>query len=381
MRPALVLCVACCVGVGLWVPVARAQTYPGTNKYYSGAGINGATTCQVTLCSSLTPCKTFEYRLGCGGNSSGACTTCTSPTLTNQYYSSSGGLANNCGVTAHKSCPRGSKTINRNISYEGDCVSCGPLALGFFYDTPTSPADEDCSFSARTKCQSHQYDANYLNANLDANCQNSDAPLPGMYVNNTGNPGTSNYFPKTTCPAGQKIKALDWSNPNIAGECESAGTSPNGYYYVANTPGVATYSAATLLCNMSSRYDSCKDGEYVSGCTNLAMGTCTPCSNGAAGYIYSGKGQWNNNCPVKGCTLPGCAADEYAAGCGVAGSTGLRCEKCTGAIVNQSFYFATGAYTPTSCTIQSCVACPAGKFKLGCGNTSPGTCEGCTNVN
>jgi hypothetical protein len=111
------------------------------------------------------------------------------------------------------------------------------------------------------------------------------------------------------------------------------------------------------------------------------MGTCTACTNGAANQIYSGKGGWNNNCPVAGCTLPGCAADEYAAGCGVAGSTTLTCAKCIGAVANVSFYFQTGAYTNTSCTINSCTPCSAGYYKLGCGGTSAGQCYGCTNTN
>ena len=378
MRAALVLCVACWLGV--WAPLARAQTYPGAGKYYSSAGVNGATTCTVAACSSLPACQSYEYRLGCGGNSTGACTTCTLPARSNQYYSSSGGLANNCGVTAHRSCPAGSKTVNTNISYAGDCVSCGTPPAGFYFDANTSPADADCSVLPKISCTANQIVVNYSDFTSYSSCQNSAAPNPGFYINNTASPGTAAYFPKTTCPAGQKITAADWSNTLIAGTCESAGTSPSGYYYIANTPGVATQTANTALCNTSSVYASCTSGQYVAGCTNLAMGTCTNCNNGAANQIYSGKGGWNNNCPVVGCTLPGCAADEYAAGCGVAGSTGLTCAKCTGATVDVSFYFATGGYTPDSCTIQLCAPCSAGQYKLGCGGTNPGACVGCTNT-
>ena len=378
MRAALVLCVACWLGV--WAPVVRAQTYPGAGKYYSSAGVNGATTCTVAACSSLPACLSYEYRNGCGGNETGACTSCTNTKTVNQYYSSSGLLTNNCGLTSKTQCTAGFKNTNANDISAGTCSSCGALTAGRYYTVPTSPTDVSCPSAARVTCTQDQYDANYNNPLLPASCTNSAAPTAGQYVNNTANPGTTTYFPKTTCPAGQKITAADWSNPLIAGTCESAGTSPTGYYYIANTLGVATQTANTALCNTSSVYAACTSGQYVSGCTNLNMGTCTACTNGAANQIYSGKGGWNNNCPVVGCTLPGCAADEYAAGCGVAGSTGLTCAKCTGATVDVSFYFATGAYTPTSCTIQTCVPCSAGTYKLGCNGTNPGTCVGCTNT-
>jgi hypothetical protein len=165
-----------------------------------------------------------------------------------------------------------------------------------------------------------------------------------------------------------------------------APTSPSGYYYVDNTPGVATLSAKTALCNESSVYNSCTPGQYVSGCTNLEKGACTKCTNGGADKIYTGKGQWNNACPVAGCsmpTLPPCAANQYAKGCGEPGVTTLTCEPCINAVANLTFYvdYAGARYSNTSCATTACTPCPAGQFKQGCGNLLSGDCVGCTNTN
>ncbi len=199
MRPALVLCVACCLGVGLWVPVARAQ-YPGNGNYYSGAGINGATTCQVASCLSVTPaCQSYQYRSGCGGNSTGSCVDCYNSKTPNQYYSSTGGLSNNCGLTNKTQCTAGFKNSNSNDTYAGDCSTCGPLMAGRYYTTPMFPMDTNCMSQARVKCATNQYDVNYFDTTKPANCTNSPAPPnPGFYINNTAAPGNTTNFPKTT---------------------------------------------------------------------------------------------------------------------------------------------------------------------------------------
>jgi hypothetical protein len=387
MRPALVLCVACCLGVGLWVPVARAQTYPGAGKYYSGAGINGATTCQVTSCSSLAACQAYEYRSGCGGNSTGSCVACNNTKTNNQYYSSTGGLTNNCGLANKTQCTAGFRNSDATDISAGTCTSCGALAAGRYYTTPTSPTDTLCLSAPRATCPSYQYDANYFDSTKSANCTNSPAPSnSGFYINNTAAPGNTTYFPKTTCPKGQQIAAGDWSSTTIAGACEvPSGNTPSGYYYVDNPPGVATQTAATALCNMSSVYGSCTSGQYVTGCTNLSPGTCTACTNGGNNLIYTGKGQWNNACPVAGCSMPtspACAANQYAKGCGEPGVTTLTCQPCINAVADFTFYIdSVGArYSNISCATTACTPCPAGQFKQGCGNLLSGDCVGCTNT-
>lgn len=195
---------------------------------------------------------------------------------------------------------------------------------------------------------------------------------PGKYITNDLMFKTQTMFGLSACIGCEQgtINTISGSST-----CQACGVGSWG----------PTYFGATFCY-------TCSAGKYIDvpissgGCINCNAGTyslrnasaCTLC---AAGYYSSSKGvstckycdagtytSSSNSTQCIACNSNICNAGQYLGDCG-----GATAEQCL------AIPCAEGTYNAGPAGCLTCAYCDIGKYALGCGGLSPGTCTDCTN--
>jgi hypothetical protein len=368
------------IGASFLLLCDGAAPYPNAGSFYSGPGAKhgNASSCPVQSClvvSSLTPgCAPYEFRDGCGSNSTGTCRACSglAPGMT---FANTGPVTSDSSCTQVQCtpCPAGSRTDGCSASSAGSCVTCSPSAppAGRYFITPPN---------ATSQCVTEAFPVapvGFKYVGQNSTFQGALTPCGAIAANEYYTTPLSYTeiclrATKTLCPAGKKKVG---SGPNSDGSCEDCTGLVAGTYWRKST-------SWDELCPTSSCVDTdCSVGQWKQGCTGTSNGTCAACNTANASQVYATRGGWSNNCQVQSCVKT-CAKGEYIFGCGAAGAsnTTISCRSCTNSVTNVDFYSGQGSYLPGSCPTSPCAACPNGNYRSGCGGLSEGTCEGCTNL-
>ena len=278
--------------------------YPGGNRYYSGSG-TPAGVCQIAPCSA-SACQAWQYLSGCTFASPGACTSCSLPVLNAlQYYSSSGGFVNNCGVSNCQTCPDGQYNTGCGGMSAGSCTTCGTPPTGKYWKPNSGPI---------------------------AACIAMDIPTCSVGYYNSGvtytSPGTCAACPLSLCLIGQYLTGCTSATSGTCASCTGANNTQEFITY-GQTAGVST------SCQISGCVLTCSAGNYISGCSGASTQiTCKPCSNAVAGVTYYDKGTdvypayTSITCSLAACQV--CANGYYTAGC--SGSSPGTCTACTNTV-------------------------------------------------
>lgn len=346
----------------------------GAGKYYSGPGTTaGVSSCPISVCSYAS-CQPWQYLSGCTFNSSGTCTNCTLPAVAaGYYYSGTGGLNNNCAVSACLLCPPGQMNVGCGPGNMGSCVACStPLTAGNYWTANTLTVQ--CVQLAQTKCSAGFYTTG-ANATTPGSCSPCSnvltLPLYNYWTTPLDSLYTCAYLPQTTCNTGFKSSLVASPSTTSDGTCSPCPATGWGYYYISNSNPLS--NCPTAVCD-----GSCPIGQFKNGCGGISAGACQSCTTASPTQVYSTNGNLTDTCQVQGCTRV-CPIGQYISGC-QGPASGMSCQVCTNSVPNVNYYTGMGAYNATSCPVANCPICSSGYWTKGCGNTTSGTCEFCTNT-
>lgn len=316
------------LGINCGVSPCNGQEYsssycscPDAGTYQSGVN--------CVSCSGGS-CGVGQYLSGCGGTTGGTCNDC-SNAASGYYYTSNGGLSNNCGTAPCSACSAGKTLSGCTRTSPGSCSNCAGINPGSYFSTAGSCASSMCepktystgtASTACTPCPANSYSF----AGASACICNAGYYLSGASC--------------LACPPNSHSTAGD-----------SACTCNAGYYKDAG--GVCLVCPAGSSC-LSNAKVACAAGTF----SPQGASACTPC---AAGY-FSGAAS-ASECQQ-------CAAGRYS------GSGSSVCAQC-----------GAGKYSTVvgAQDASVCAACDPGSYvsisgATACTQCSPGTASGATGL-
>jgi hypothetical protein len=313
-----------CTGGNPGACQACTNTIPA-GKYYSTYAPDEGGNCGFDTCA---PCPTGQKRTGCGGGdgtSTGSCVTCGSPP-TGKYWAANVDALSNCPTGDKLVCGPGFYNVGSSDFSSGACSGvCTGLTAKNYWVTPTA-FDSPCTQLAQTKC-----DPGYVNSVVTTPqtiSAGTCSPCPALTNNGDyygPNTDSASNCPKLTCSdaacaIGEYIAncgaVFPYTSPGVCAACINAPLSSQVY----DSRGGWTGNCAVIGCPTT----ACVLGQYMSGCggkpTDLV---CRNCANAVVGTsFYVGIGI-TSTCATQNCKT--CSNGYYTAGCTV-----LADGECTG---------------------------------------------------
>ena len=309
--------------------VSCTNTIPA-GKYYSTNAPDSNGNCGLGSCAS---CPQGQYRTGCGTvgseTSQGSCVTCGTPPA-GKYWDVNVDSLSNCPQASKTVCSSGFYTTGASNVLPGVCTACSTvtaLTAKNYWVAPTA-WDYVCTQLAQTKCAD-----GYVNS-VVATPQTSTAGTCSLCpaLTNNGNYYGPNVDSTSNCPLlscsdsacaiGQYIKDCGTVSPfTSAGTCSVCTNSITGSQ-VYSTKGSWNNNCGVVGCPTT----GCVLGQYVTGCGGppaaLGCGTCTNAVVGTSFYVGIGL---TSTCSTSNCKV--CPNGQYTAGCTVLADG--TCTACT----------------------------------------------------
>jgi hypothetical protein len=355
--------VICLIGLATNVVAVGAQ--PFTTKSLGKNKMPGAMTTSVTLLSE--PCNA-----GYTGPNGGTCVACPA-----------GKYKIGAGDAACSDCETGKYLETEGATQESSCVSCPASSSSAAASTGianclcnaghTGPNGGTCVTCAAGK---------YKIGAGDAACSDCGA---GKYLETEG---ATQEITCVSCPASSSSAAASTAIANCL--CNAGHTGPNGGTCVACAAGKYKISAGDAACS------DCISGKYLDTEGATQEITCVSCpassSSAAASTILANCLCNAGHTGPNGGTCVACATGKYKIGAGNAacsdcgagkyleteGATQDSCVSCPG-----SSSSATASTVIANCLCNAghtgpnggtCVACVAGKYKIGAGDAACTNC-------
>jgi hypothetical protein len=313
-----------CTGGNPGSCIACANTIPA-GSYYSTFAPDSNGNCGLGTCSS---CSQGFKRSGCGsgdGTSEGSCITCGTPPA-GKYWAPNVNALSDCPTENKLKCSAGFYNVGASDTSPGACQACtGTLPVGKYWVTPAA-WDSACSHDFKTVCDAGSFSSQVANpsAILPGTC----SPCPALTNNEYYYDSNANFAsncPKltcsdSTCAIGQYISncgaVAPYTSPGTCAPCTNAPTSSQVY----SSKGGWTGTCAVEGCSTT----GCALGQYMSGCGGAPSALqCKSCTNAVPGVsFYVGIGI-SASCALQNCRV--CGNGYYTAGC-----TTLADGTCTG---------------------------------------------------
>ena len=332
-----------CTQLGTWRDCADAETpcklcswLPG--QYFTGAGAYNATSCPY---QTAPACPSGQYRRVASGNilgvpdGPGTCLNCTNALPQFNYYSASGGYANQCPLSPCPQCGVGEYRVGCGGASAGACRNCSNAGPAQYYAGPGTYAADSCPTAACPACLTGQYTECGLGATGPCrNCSNAgpseyypeDAPLN---LNATCN--VSACDKATSCGDGPAF--LRGCGQGAPGACVACSTCSEGLQFYA----IDCQDFEDTVCE-ACETAPCLQGFYQERACSTGSGTsdswnqrCLPCRDCAPGREFAprgyncegGRNRVCLNCsacqgggaPLYPCTVNSDAICENVAGC------------------------------------------------------------------
>lgn len=405
--------------------------------YYStetlGASLYEYWTCAAgcVVTSPCPSCAAGTYITGCSGNSAGTCNTCNTG-----FYCSGGSAAPRQCEAGYYCAPTGagSQTICPSGSYSTSngstaCVPCAARKYGTGAGktsestacnwcpdgSSSAPGSGSLSNCIVQNCASGSWWSDSANACIACAAQKYGLGS-GKFTEASGcgtcNPGY--YCPgnglQIACPPSSFSagNASNCSSCSLAPtDCTVAGWYPalcssvrdSGCFKCPDKPGNSTWNVPTtslcsytcangfyitntsglVLCKQCDSNFYCPIGQYPSTCNPLTGMKCLNCTKIPQGAVFSSNSVvGSDNCNWQ--CVPGYALSFDLNSCNlcspgtfsnITGST--MCQQCP-------VYTYSKTYGATSCT-QCVVSLQSGMYRSGCGGSSEGTLQQCSNIN
>jgi hypothetical protein len=294
--------------------------------YYSDNAPTSAGNCPQTLCPS---CNQGSVKTLCGsgdGTAQGtACATCGTPPL-GKYWGPNTNAMSNCPQLDKRVCSAGTYNTASTDLYEGTCTACSAtLVLGNYWAAPTV-WNSVCTQLPKTVCPDGKISSDFgaYSTTLPGTCSLCPALTNNEYYYGV-NANYASNCPKLTCSAstcaiGQYKKdcgtVSPWTSPGVCAVCTNAPASNQVY----ETTGSYSGTCGVKGCPTG----GCALGQYVTGCGGAptALG-CAACTTAVASVSFYASIGLTASCVVNNCKV--CGNGFYTAGCTV-----LADGTCTG---------------------------------------------------
>jgi hypothetical protein len=310
---------------GTCVPCTNS---PAAGQYLSSFGAaNGI--CPTDACLN---CPTGQKNTGCGGTSPGTCGTCGTPPQY-KYWAPNNDATSNCPTADQHTCSAGEYNLGKSDVAAGVCTACSTVMTLPQYSYWTTPANPSytCGYLSQTKCldgfvNSVASSSSPVSAGSCSPC--SALTNTGFYYGPNVNAGSN--CPKLSCETrvqefctiGQYVAncgaVAPYTSPGVCTDCTNA---PNSSLVYSGRGGW-TGNCPVTNCPTS----GCTLGQYMSGCGGLVSALqCKACTNAVSGStFYVGIGI-TSTCATQNCVT--CSDGYFTSGCTVLADG--TCTACT----------------------------------------------------
>lgn len=290
--------------------VACTNTVPA-GQYYSTYAPDSIGNCGLANCPT---CPQGTVSSGCGGTSTGTCTSCGTPPA-GKYWDVNANALSNCPQLSKTVCTSGSYTTGSSNVLPGTCALCSGLTAKNYWVAPTA-WDSACTQLPQTTCSAGSVNSVVATPQTTSagTCSLCPALTNNGYYYGPNVDSTSNCpqlnCSDSLCAIGQYISGCGavspWTSPGTCANCYNAINTSQVY----STRGSWNNNCGVVGCPTT----GCVLGQYVTGCgglpTALGCGTCTNAVVGTAFYVGVGI---TSTCGTQNCKV--CSNGQYTMGC------------------------------------------------------------------